>query len=110
MQALGAEPIIAHGLDSAVVMKAVLRTRPEVVIHEMTGLIGVTSLKDFDSEFALTNCLRIEGTDNLLDAAKSAGVRRFIAQSYGNRNYEHSGTQLKTEEDSFDLNLPAKQK
>ena len=34
-----------------------------------------------DSEFA-TNQLRTEGTDHLLEAARRAGTRRFIAQSF----------------------------
>ena len=80
---LGAEPILADGLDRAAVLRAVARARPEVVIHQMTSLAGIKSLKKFDDELAATNRLRTEGTDYLLEGARAAGVRRVIAQSYG---------------------------
>jgi nucleoside-diphosphate-sugar epimerase len=80
---LGAEPILADGLDRASVLRAVARARPEVVIHQMTSLAGIKSLKKFDDELAQTNRLRTEGTDYLLEAARAAGARRLIAQSYG---------------------------
>jgi 2-alkyl-3-oxoalkanoate reductase len=110
LREVGAEPVVADGLDRAAVMQAVLRAEPEVVIHEMTGLTGAKSFKKFDDEFALTNRLRTEGTDYLLEAAQAAGARRFIAQSYGNWNYERSGSDLKTEDDRFDPNPPANQR
>src|SRR5919108_633123 len=53
--------------------------------------------------------LRTEGTDYLLAGAQAAGTRRFIAQSYGNWNYERTGTGLKTEEDPFDPSPPPNQ-
>jgi len=72
LRAAAAIPVVADGLDAAAVHDAVRRARPEVVVHEMTGLAGVKSLRRFDDEFALTNRLRTEGTDNLLDAARAA--------------------------------------
>src|SRR5205085_4175269 len=110
LRAAGAEPIVADGLDRAAVMRAITQAEPEVVIHQMTALTGVTSFKKFDDEFALTNRLRTEGTDHLLEAARAAGVRRIIAQSYGNWNYERAGSGLKTEADPFDPNPPANQR
>lgn len=73
-------------------------------------VLAMKSLKHFDAEFAVTNRLRTEGTDNLLAAARASGVRRIVAQSYGNWNYERTGTTLKTEEDRFDPDPPAKQR
>jgi 2-alkyl-3-oxoalkanoate reductase len=110
LRAAGAEPVVADGLDRTAVMHAVLRAEPEVVIHQMTALTGVTSFRKFDDGFALTNRLRTEGTDHLLAAARAAGVRRIIAQSYGNWNYERTGSGLKTEADPFDPNPPANQR
>jgi nucleoside-diphosphate-sugar epimerase len=68
LRALGAEPVVADGLDAAAVKRAVMRAEPEVVIHEMTALTGVTNFKNFDREFADTNRLRTAGTDHLLEA------------------------------------------
>ncbi len=110
LREIGAEPVVADGLDRATVIEAVGRSEPEVVVHEMTGLRGVTNLRRFDREFALTNRLRTEGTDNLLAAARVARVRRFVAQSYGNWNYERGGRSVKTEGDPFDRNPPANQR
>ncbi len=103
---LGAEPVVADGLDRHAVVEAVMRAEPEVVIHQMTGLAGVNSLKRFDQELAATNRLRTDGTDHLLVAARVAGVRRVLAQSYGLWRYAGGGA-LKTEEDKLDPSPPA---
>ena len=110
LRADGVEPVVADGLDRSAVMKAVTQARPEVVVHQMTGLTGAGNFKKFDDEFALTNRLRTEGTDHLLEAARASGARRFIAQSYGNWNYERTGHDLKTEDDRLDPNPPANQR
>jgi 2-alkyl-3-oxoalkanoate reductase len=108
--AAGATPAIADGLDRAAVIKAVMQAEPEVVIHHMTGLTGAQSFRRFDDEFALTNRLRTEGLDYLLEAARAVRARRLIAQSYGNWNYERTGSRAKTEEDALDSNPPANQR
>ena len=105
----GAQPVIADALDRVAVAAALRRSEPEVVIHQLTGLAGVKSLRNFDREFALTNRLRTEGTDYLLDGARAAGARRIVAQSYGNWNYERTGSPAKTEQDPFDPEPPANQ-
>jgi nucleoside-diphosphate-sugar epimerase len=110
LRALGAEPVVADGLDPRAVMKAVTRARPEVVVHQMTGLTSAKSFKKFDKEFALTNRLRTEGLDHLIEAAQAAGARRLVAQSYGNWNYERIGSAPKTEDDPLDPDPPANQR
>jgi nucleoside-diphosphate-sugar epimerase len=110
LRAMGAEPAVADGLDREAVMQAVMRAEPEVVVHQMTALSQIKSLKRFDDEFALTNRLRTEGTDHLVEAARAAGVRRLIVQSYGNWNYERTGTGLKSEDDPLDPDPPANQR
>jgi 2-alkyl-3-oxoalkanoate reductase len=109
LRAMGARAVIADALDRDSVMDTVIAARPDVLIHQLTGLKGVKSFKQFDREFALTNRLRTEGTDHLLAAALAAGTRRIVAQSYGNWNYARTGSALKTEEDAFDPNPPANQ-
>src|SRR4051794_38945898 len=98
LRAMGAQAGGADALDRTAIMQAVMRAEPDVVVHQMSGLAGAKSFKKFDREFALTNRLRTEGTDHLLEAARAAGARRFIAQSYGNWNYERTGSGLKTED------------
>ena len=106
---VGAQLVVADALDGAAVAEAVKASKPEVVIHQLTALAGVQTFKNFDKEFALTNRLRTEGTDHLLEAAQAAGVRRIVAQSYGNWNYERTGSAVKTEQDPFDPSPPANQ-
>jgi nucleoside-diphosphate-sugar epimerase len=106
---LGAEPVVADALDRDAVMQAVVRSEPDAVIHQLTSLAGVANFRRFDREFALTNRLRTEGTDHLLEAAWAAGVHRFIAQSYGSWNYERSGSGTKSEADPFDPRPPRNQ-
>jgi nucleoside-diphosphate-sugar epimerase len=107
---LGAVPVVADGLQRAWVIEAVTRSEPDVVVHQMTGLSGMKGLRNFDKEFELTNRLRIDGTDHLLEAARRADARRFVAQSFGNWDYERDGTGAKTEDDPFDPDPPANQR
>jgi 2-alkyl-3-oxoalkanoate reductase len=110
LTAVGAKSVVVDAFDRAAVMQAVMRAEPDVVLHEMTGLVNAKSFKKFDDEFALTNRLRTEGLDYLLGAAHAAGVKRFVAQSYGNWNYERAGGPIKSEDDPFDPNPPANQR
>ena len=97
----GAESLVLDGLDREAVISAVRTAAPEVIVHEMTALASMRSLRNPDKLFAVTNELRTRGTDNLLTAAAQAGTRRVIAQSYVSAN-ERSGGPVKTEEDPLD--------
>jgi nucleoside-diphosphate-sugar epimerase len=99
----GAEPVVLDGLDREAVIAAVQAARPEVIVHQMTALAGMRSLRNPDKAFAATNELRTRGTDNLLAAAARAGTRRVIAQGYAGAGPDkRSGGQPKTEEDPLD--------
>ncbi|HEY7631585.1 MAG TPA: NAD(P)-dependent oxidoreductase [Thermoleophilaceae bacterium] len=102
LRKLGAEGVVLDVLDRNAVMSAVLRAEPEVVIHQATALAELKSFRNLDKSFALTNRIRSEGTDNLLEAARAAGARRFIAQSFGGWPNEKKGSMIKTEEDPLD--------
>ena len=102
VHALGAEPAIADGLDEHGIVDAVRRAQAEVVIHEMTALTGDIDLRHFDRRFATTNELRTRGTDNLIRAAREAGARRLIVQSYTGWNNAREGGPVKDETDPLD--------
>jgi nucleoside-diphosphate-sugar epimerase len=105
---LGAKSVVADALDPEAVARAVAETQPEVIVHELTAIGAGTDFRKIDNYFGLTNRLRTEGTDHLLSAAKAAGVRRFVAQSFAPLVYERSGSLIKTEEDPVDRHpLPA---
>lgn len=110
IRAVGATAVVMDGLDAPSVGEAVARAEPEVVIHQMTALAGVTDLRRFDNAFAVTNELRTRGTDYLLAAADAVGVRRFVAQSYAGWPNERIGALVKSEEDPLDPNPPAQQR
>ena len=101
LRGAGAEPVVVDGLDREAVIAAVLAAAPQVIVHQMTALAGMRSLRKPDHQFAVTNELRTRGTDNLLSAAARAGTRRVIVQSNVNVN-ERSGGPVKTEEDPLD--------
>jgi 2-alkyl-3-oxoalkanoate reductase len=102
LRAAGAEAAIADGLDRDAVVAAVTAARPDAIVHQLTGLSGLSNLRKFDAAFALTNRLRTEGTDHLLAGAQAAGTKRFVAQSYAGWPYERSGGPVKTEDDPLD--------
>ena len=106
IQRMGAEPVIADGLDAEAVRSAVISARPDVVIDEMTDLAAVTDFRHFDRAFSNTNQLRTRGTDLLLAAAREAGVKRFIAQSFCGWTFARTGAPVKTEADELDPNPP----
>jgi len=110
LRGMGAEAVVMDGLDPIAVGEAVARAAPEVVVHQMTALAGVRNLRRFDREFAVTNRLRTVGTDHLLTAARAAGARRFVAQSYTGWPNARSGGPVKSEEDPLDANPPAAQR
>ena len=104
---MGAEPVVADGLDAAAIRAAVVSARPEVIIDEMTDLADATDLRHFDRAFANSNRLRTLGTDHLLAAAREAGVKRFIAQSFCGWAFARNGGSVKTEADELDPDPPA---
>jgi nucleoside-diphosphate-sugar epimerase len=101
---LGAEPAVLDPLDPAAVTAAVVKAAPDVLVHQLTALSGAGSPRAFTKAFEETNRLRSEGTDILLAAARAAGVRRIVAQSFGGWPYARVGGPVKTENDPLDPN------
>src|ERR687893_2155726 len=108
LRALGAGPVALDLLDARAVRAAVLAAEPEAIVHQGTALADVRFSRNFDRIFAQTNRLRTEGTDALLAAAREAGVRRFVAQSFASYRYAREGGPVKTEDDPLDPAPPAK--
>jgi nucleoside-diphosphate-sugar epimerase len=102
LEEAGARGVVLDALDRATDSAAVSDAKPDVVINELTALSGPASLRRFDQYFAQTNRLRTQGTDNLIEAALAAGVRRLVAQSYTGWPNERSGGPVKTEQDPLD--------
>jgi nucleoside-diphosphate-sugar epimerase len=108
LRALGAEPVLLDGLDATAVGETVAHVAPDAIINEMTAISSTPDLRHFDRWFAKTNELRTRGTDNLLAAARGAGTRRFITQSYTGWTNDDDGDLVKREADPLDPDpLPA---
>jgi nucleoside-diphosphate-sugar epimerase len=118
VHSLGAEPRTADALDADAVLRCLREVRPQMVIHQLTAIPAALDMRHFDRDFALTNLLRTEGTRHLLAAAVDVGATHFIAQSFAGWTYGRSGKgssknhakaqKLKTEEDPFDPDPPAR--
>jgi nucleoside-diphosphate-sugar epimerase len=81
LRALGVEPIVVDVFDADALVQAVAMARPDVVIHQLTDLPSAPGTPDYPAVQEANRRLRIEGTRNLMQAAKMAGVRRTVAQS-----------------------------
>jgi nucleoside-diphosphate-sugar epimerase len=77
----GVEPVIVDVFDAEALSAAVIRSRSEVVIHQLTDLTMGSGPDPMTQARARNARLRIEGTCNLMLAARKAGIRRVIAQS-----------------------------
>jgi nucleoside-diphosphate-sugar epimerase len=98
IEAAGATPLLLDALNKDDVLSAVQKSRPEIIIHQLTAIPANLDLRHLDRGFEVTNRLRTDGTDHLLAASRAAGVRRFIAQSYY-AWYARTGDWIKTEND-----------
>ena len=105
VRALGAEAVTLDALDAWAVREAVAAARPDAIVHQATALADF-DLRRFADTFALTNRLRTEGTGHLIEAARAAGVERFVAQSYAGWTYARAGGPPATENDSWDADPP----
>jgi nucleoside-diphosphate-sugar epimerase len=106
LRGLGAQPIVLDALDARAVRQAVLDSEPDAIIHQATALANMRFGRNLDRTFAPTNQLRTQGTDALLAAAREAGVRRFIAQSFAPYRYIREGGWVKAEDDPLDPSPP----
>ncbi len=79
LRELGAEPVVADVYEAAALGAAVTAFGPELVMHQLTDLPDDAA--EIAASRGANSRMRIEGTDNLLAAARAAGASRFLAQS-----------------------------
>jgi nucleoside-diphosphate-sugar epimerase len=75
LKELGAVPVVADALEPDQVAEAVGLARPDVIVHQLTAIPPAINMRQFDREFALTNRLRTEGTDQDSGAGQRIGKR-----------------------------------
>jgi nucleoside-diphosphate-sugar epimerase len=99
LQEGGAEGVLVNALDAQAVTSAMQRLRPEVVIEELTSLPKHYTREEMRAAADRDRKLRLEGGQNVQNAAKAAGARRYLVQSTG--FFYAPGPGLATEADSL---------
>jgi nucleoside-diphosphate-sugar epimerase len=101
LRGLGITPAVVDVLNANALAQAVAAARPDVVIHQLTDLSSGPGTPGYPAAQQANRRLRIEGTANLMRAAKLAGVRRAIAQSIA--FIYAPGEGVRAEDDPLDL-------
>jgi nucleoside-diphosphate-sugar epimerase len=81
LRTLGVAPFVVDVFDPDALVRAVAMARPDTVIHQLTDLSSAPGTPGYPAAQEANRRLRIEGTRNLMRAAKRAGVGRVVAQS-----------------------------
>lgn len=81
LQAAGIKPVVLDAFDADAVQAALFDARPEVLIHQLTDLPQQFDPVKLAEALKRNARVRIEGTRNLIGAARAADTRRVIAQS-----------------------------
>jgi len=81
LRALGIAPSVVDVFDTDALAQAVAVARPDVVIHQLTDLPSAPGTPGYGAAQQANRRLRIEGTRNLMQAAKAAGASRAVVQS-----------------------------
>ncbi len=98
---LGAAPVVVDVFDAPALARAVAAAAPQVMIHQLTDLAFAPGTPQYNEGLERNARLRIEGTPNLVAAAKTTGVRRLISQSIA---FVYApGDGMRVESDPLDL-------
>lgn len=77
----GIQPAIADVFDADAVKAVVDQAQPEIVIEQLTALPKTYTRESMSAAAPLNARIRLAGGANVLAAAQSAGVRRYLRQS-----------------------------
>ncbi|GAA3240469.1 SDR family oxidoreductase [Dactylosporangium siamense] len=76
---LGAEPVVCDVFDRAALTRAVRDFAPDVIINQLTDLPD--DVADIGAHAEMNARVRTEGNQNLIDAARTTGKPRILAQT-----------------------------
>jgi 2-alkyl-3-oxoalkanoate reductase len=105
IRAAGARATICDAFDAEALRAAVGEAAPEVVVHQLTALPQRYNPRN-KALYDATNRVRREGTANLLEAARDAGVRRVLCQSVAFAYAPGPQPDVKDEEAPLALDAP----
>lgn len=101
LRAIGMTPVVVDVFDGDALAQVVATARPDVVIHQLTDLPSAPGTPGYPAAQQANHRLRIEGTRNLMLAAKLAGASRAVAQSIA---FVYApGDGMRAEDDPLDL-------
>ncbi|HZP75231.1 MAG TPA: NAD(P)-dependent oxidoreductase [Pseudolabrys sp.] len=81
LSTMGVTPYVVDVFDATALADAVERAAPDIVVHQLTDLPNAPGTPGYEASLKANARLRVEGTRNLMTAAKAMGVPRVIAQS-----------------------------
>jgi nucleoside-diphosphate-sugar epimerase len=81
LEGRGVHATVGDIFDAPAVHEAVARASPEIVVHQLTDLPQSREDRADPAALARNARIRIEGTQQLVDAALAAGAKRMLAQS-----------------------------
>lgn len=97
VRALGAEPVVVDVFDVEALARAVGTAAPDAIIHQLTDLAFAPGTPQYDEGVTRNARLRIEGTRNLVAAARGANVKRMVAQSVAFAYAPADGTRVESD-------------
>jgi nucleoside-diphosphate-sugar epimerase len=97
----GVRGVAGDLLDPDGLRELLADARPDVVIHQVTDIPRALDPGQTEEQFAANVQVRSVGTRNLVQAAREAGARRVVAQSYAHV-YAPIGGWIKIESDELD--------
>jgi nucleoside-diphosphate-sugar epimerase len=104
LAALGAEPVLVDVFDLAALQDAARRTLPAALVHQLTDLPRTFDPRSMPQALERNALIREQGTQNLLQAFRSAPVRRLVVQSIA---FAYApGVPPYSEADSLDVDAP----
>lgn len=71
LRAAGAEPVVLDGLDREAVIAAVAAAEPDVIVHQMTALGGMRSLRNVDARGRVASVFDLDLADGAVQAIRS---------------------------------------
>lgn len=98
LRTAGIEVVLGNVFDAAALETAVAAARPDIVINQVTDLPQTMKMDGLREAYKVNNRVRRAGTRNLVNAARRAGVSRFISQSVAFW-YAPEGPPIKSESD-----------
>jgi nucleoside-diphosphate-sugar epimerase len=101
LERYGVRGVVGDVLDPGSLRDLLDDVRPEIVVHQVTDIPKALEPGKTEEQFAANVLVRTTGTRNLVQAARAAGTRRIIAQSYAHV-YAPIGGWIKIESDELD--------